>query len=125
MVVIKVMNYNEIPEGSDQDLLDDYLDDFFKNHEYETRNYGVLHTLDQLSLIAEKYSYYRLDNNKKKIISDYIIANIDYNDYYIMEVVTFIIVNFELIDTLDFIIENIDKVSDGISQMLLEAKDEL
>ena len=51
------MDFNRIPCGASKEELDKYLSNFLENKEKLIQEKGIIYTLEQLSKIAEEYSY--------------------------------------------------------------------
>lgn len=118
-----MMDYNKIPDGVKKEELDLYLSDFLKNKERIIAEKNIMYALKKLGRIAEKYSYYKLDDDNE--LSDFLIKNIDFNNKEQIDLISYITVNMSLIRVINYMKDNKNKSSKEIKKIIKETEREM
>lgn len=116
----KIMDFNRIPCGASKEELDKYLSNFLENKEKLIQEKGIIYTLEQLSKIAEEYSYSDYKLEKEKTISDFLIKTIDFNNKELIDIISFITINMSLYTVANYMRKHRKKVNEEIKQIIDE-----
>lgn len=116
----KIMDFNRIPCGVSKEELDKYLSNFLENKEKLIQEKGIIYTLEQLSKIAEEYSYNDYKLEKEKTISDFLIKTIDFNNKELIDIISFITINMSLYRVANYMRKHRKKVNEEIKQIIDE-----
>ena len=114
------MDFNRIPCGASKEELDKYLSNFLENKEKLIQEKGIIYTLEQLSKIAEEYSYSDYKLEKEKTISDFLIKTIDFNNKELIDIISFITINMSLYTVANYMRKHRKKVNEEIKQIIDE-----
>ena len=119
------MDYSKIPEGADYQTVQKYLKSFLNEKEELQERYSLIYALEQLSIIAEQHSYYPLDCNLERQVTDFLIKVMNIQKYDIIDIVLFIVVNMSLKNVMDYLLKNIQSTSPEIRKLILESCEEM
>lgn len=119
------MNYATLPEGADNQIVRKYLIAFLEEKERIATEHSLVYALEQLSIIAEQYAYYHLDESLEKQLTEYLINVLDLDNCEIMDVVLFIVVNMSLNDVMKYLLDNKNGCTNAIIEMITESAEEM
>lgn len=119
-----MFDYSKLPDGINYDEWRRCLIEFLFDYENNITEENKMYALEQLEEIAWRETYEVLDDEVKKAISSFLLSNIDYEDFEIMDTVTGIILSLGLKSVWDEILLKKDSISNNKVVELIEECDE-
>ena len=120
-----VIEYKDIPDGLEDDEIEQYLKRFIKEKESIVKSKGVMYALEQLEYIAEKEMIKEYCKDDIVEISDFITQNLDYNDANRMDLILTIIVQMSLVDVWKIVINEKNITNRKVSNMIQATENEI
>ena len=120
-----MFDYKNIPDGSEDEEMGQYLKKFLGEKEDIVKNKGVMYALEQLEYIAEKEittEYCKADIEK---VSNFIIQHLDYNDASRMDLILTITIQMSLVDVWNVIINRQNTTDRKVSDLIRETAKEI
>lgn len=120
-----MFDYKNIPDGTEDDEMEQYLKRFLGEKEDIVKNKGVMYALEQLEYIAEKEimtEYCKADIGE---VSNFIIQHLDYNDASRMDLILTITVQMSLVDVWNVIINKQNIADRKVLNLIRETANEI
>ena len=120
-----MFDYKNIPDGPEDDEMEQYLKRFLSEKEDIVKNKGIMYALEQLEYIAEKEiatEYCKADIEE---VSNFVIQHLDYNDASRMDLILTITVQMSLVDVWNVIINRQNTTDRKVSDLIRETAKEI
>lgn len=123
--VVEMFDYKNIPDGPEDDEIEQYLKRFLSEKEDIVKNKGVMYALERLEYIAEKEIMTKYCRTDIEEVSNFIIHHLDYNDASKMDLILTITVQMPLVDVWNVIINEQNIADRKVSDMIRETAKEI